>query len=242
MPKIKILIFLMPLVLILSACDLKFDINSNLNQLDKEADLTSDLEQAEDTEDGVESENGVFDYEIITDEEKMVLQIKTSEVVYQDFKALCGIEMMVYAQPADSGLVILQPFNPGSDRPLSQLFSFNLENGSCVILEISRELSDFGARVLSPDQNKMALALEADEAQVLKILDLVNDKALTLVNLPESETLNAGYGALSNHFDIKWLDNKTLQYTVFENTIKNYPRVAPEQIERVLQVRVVNVE
>ncbi len=248
MPKLKILILPALLILILTACNLKLNINSNLNQSELKVEDNQNLnvpaegEGNEPANINDSGENEITSYEVSADEENKVEKIKVEDVTYEDFKSLCGLEVMVYAQPEDSYLVIFQPFNPGSDKPVSQLYAFNLQNGSCAVMEVSRELSDFGARILSPDQIKMALALETDEAKTLKILDLVNDKAMTLVTLPDDETLNAGYGALSNHFDIKWLDNKMLQYTVFEDTVKNYPKNAPDHIEKVLQVRVVNIE
>ncbi len=248
MKKIKILILPVLFVLLLAGCNLKLNINSNLNQSELKVEDNKNLNETDQNEDNEkaemnnEEEKEINDYEINADEENKVEKINVGDVSYEDFKSLCGLDVMVYAEPKNSSLIIFQPFNPGSDKPFSQLYAFNLKNGACSIMEISKELSDFGARILSPDQSKIALAVETDEAKTLKILDLINDKAMTLVDLGDNETLNAGYGALSNHFDIKWLDNKMLQYTVFADTIKNYPKNAPDHIEKVLQVRVLNVE
>ena len=241
----KILLFLTILTLVLSACDLKVNINSDLEQSEVkvEENESVDTEEAEDVEPTEETKS--LNYEIIETPEFMAVSVKdkdTGEFLVLDLKEACGIETMVYAEPENQPLIIFKPFDPGSDKPFSQLFILNLETKECQEMEISQELSDFGVQVLSPDQTKMALALETNEARELKLLDLVNDKAMTLVELPEGETLNGGYGAMSNHFDIKWLDTKMIQYTVFENTFANYDTNAPDEIEKVLQVRVVSVE
>ena len=106
---------------------------------------------------------------------------------------------------------------------------------------MSKELSDFGARVLSPDQTKLAVALETNEAKELKVLDLIADQSKTLVILGNGETFNGGYGALSNKFDIRWQDNAKIQYTVYEDTVKNYADNAPQNPEKVKEVRIVDI-
>ncbi len=242
---LKLTILFLVAIMVLTACDLKLNINSNLNEssLEVKEGETLDKEEAKDTE-AIEQAKSL-NYEIIETPEFMTVSVKNKEtgaMIVPDLKEACGIETMVYAEPEIQPLIIFKPFDPGSDKPFSRLFALNLETKECQELEISKELSDFGARVLSPDQSKMALALETNEARELKLLDLVNDKAMTLVELSEGETLNGGYGAMSNHFDIKWLDNKMIQYAVFEDTVSNYDFNAPNEIEKVLQVRVVNIE
>jgi hypothetical protein len=245
MKKFKILFLLIIMVLVLGGCDLKININSDEGQKDIEVKVDENEEQEVTEDDTKEDEviiQGASDYEIITDEEGMVTQIKMGEVMIEDLAEFCGQEVMVYAQPESQELVVFVPFNPGSDKPADTLLAFKLKQFECNELESSAELSNFGARVLSADQTKLAIALETDEAKVLKLIDLINDKVITLVELAEGETLNGGYGALSNHFDIKWLDNKMVQYTVFADTVVNYSDKAVEGIEDVIQVRVVDVE
>jgi len=242
MKKFKILFLLIIMVLVLGGCDLKININSDEGQKEIEVKVDENEKQAEAEAKEAEVVETASDYEIIADEEGMVTQIKMGEVIIEDLDEFCGQEVMVYAQPESQELVVFVPFNPGSDKPANTLLVFKLKQFECNELESSVELSDFGARVLSADQTKLVVALETDEAKVLKLIDLINDKVITLVELDEGETLNGGYGALSNHFDIKWLDNKSLQYTVFADTVVNYSDKAVEGIEDVIQVRVVDVE
>jgi len=226
---------------VLAGCNLKINLNSNLNQSQIKVEPNANtLPENLNQNTNVSSEEKI-EYNIIANPEKMVTEIKSGDVTYKDFKSLCGNEVMVYAEP-QNGSIIFQSFDPGSDKPVSNLYFFNLKSGECKKLTISEELGNFGARILSPDQTKLAVALETNEAKELKLVDLINDTSKVLVTLPAGETLNGGYGALSNHFDIKWLDDKTLQYTVYEDTVKNYTTEAPEKIEKVLQVRVVKIE
>jgi hypothetical protein len=226
---------------VLAGCNLKINLNSNLNQSQIKVEPNANtLPENLNQNTNVSSEEKI-EYNIIANPEKMVTEIKSGDVTYKDFKSLCGNEVMVYAEP-QNGSIIFQSFDPGSDKPVSNLYFFNLKSGECKKLTISEELGNFGARILSPDQTKLAVALETNEAKELKLVDLINDTSKVLVTLPAGETLNGGYGALSNHFDIKWLDDKTLQYTVYEDTVKNYAEGVPEKIEKVLQVRVVKIE
>lgn len=243
----KILVLFVFFALILTACIIKVNLNSNLNQstanIEPSANIqTENLNQNSDANENINEEpQANLEYEILTNSEKMVTEIKINEVTLKDFKEICSSEVMVYAEPKN-GFIILQAFNPGSDSPVSGLYSLDLNSKGCKKLEVSKELADFGARVISPDQTKLALALETNEAKELKLLDLINDTSKVLVTLLEGETLNGGYGALSNHFDVKWLDDKTIQYTVYEDTIKNYTQGVLEKIENVLQVRVVKID
>jgi len=248
-------------VLILTGCNVKLNINSNLNQssLQVEPKANENINQVanqnvnqatnenlnQNENDNINAapvaENTGYDFDTTAD--NMVTAVKNTkgETIVNNLKAACGTEVMVYAKPAGQ-VVILKPYNPGSDRPVSVLYSLNLLTKVCKKLEISKELTDFGVQILSPDKTKVALALETKEAKELVLLNLINDASKVLVTLPEGETLNGGYGALSNHFDIKWLDDKTIQYTVYENTVENYATNAPEKVEKVLQVRIVKVE
>ena len=239
----KILSFILALT-IFTGCDLKINLNSNLNQTSIEVDSQADEETSDDQGQTEESQQEILDYEIITTEENMIEQIKnkSGEIIFDNLSESCGLEVMVYAQPDNQSLIILKPFDPGSDKYLNKLLVLNLREQTCQELEISQELTDFGSHVLSADQTKLALALETNEARQLKLLDLVYDKATTLVELTEGETLNGGYGAMTNHFDIKWLDETMIQYTVFKDTYENYAANAPDNIEKVLQVRVINIE
>lgn len=69
-------------------------------------------------------------------------------------------------------------------------------------------------------KRKYGIDLENDKgiSQTLKLLDLNNDSVKTIVTLSGNETFNAGYGALSSNFNIKWLDNSKVQYNVYDQS------------------------
>jgi hypothetical protein len=252
----KTLLTLVLFVLITAGCNLKVNLNTNGSTIQIEPG-NSNQNQNQNTNESVASVNAIentnsdqqtiiaqADYSFDVNGEGMIKQIvnKTSgEVVISEIKALCGNEMMIYARPENTSKVILAAFNPGSDKPVSNLYLLDLSSKTCKKLEVSKELSDFGARVLSPDQSKLAVALETNEAKELKVLDLIADQSKTLVTLGPDETLNSGYGALSNKFDIKWVGNDQIQYTVYEDTVKNYPDKTPENTEKVKEVRIINI-
>jgi hypothetical protein len=248
----KILLTLAISTLIITGCNLKVNLNTNLNDSSIQVE-PGNANQNQNTNQPVTETNTNSDqlvantqveFTFEVNDEKMITRVvnKTSgEVWISDIKALCGNEMMIYAHPANSMKVILAQFNPGSDKPVRSLYLLYLQNKTCTKLEISKDLSDFGARVLSPDQSKLAVILETNEAKELKILDLIVDQSRTLVTLGDGETFNGGYGALSNKFDITWQGNDKIQYTVFEDTVKNYPDKLPEAIEKVKEVRIVSL-
>ncbi|MBN1325582.1 hypothetical protein JW977_01190 [Candidatus Falkowbacteria bacterium] len=242
MKSIKFFLVFSLAVILLTACDLKVNINSdgNLNKLPEVS-----VNATDNTDESVNTNTAVIIVpEIVSTTEGAISQIKNatdSSVLIENIKDLCWQDMKLFAKPS-SELLILTPLNPGSDKPLSDLYNLNLVKKTCVKSSASDELTDFGARVLSPNQTKLALALETNEAKILKLIDLVAGTSKVIVTLPEGETLNGGYGALSNHFDIKWLDDETIQYTVFKDTVSNYDIKAPNGIEDVLQVRVVKIE
>lgn len=238
----KILLILFLFVIIITGCNLKINLNSNLNQGNIQVEDNGDQPTDENAKtSGQKTSDFTFD----TSKEGMIKQIlikETNDVWIDDLTILCESDVMMFAQPLDSALVILTQFNPGTDKPVSNLYSLNLQEKECGKLTVTKELSDFGARVLSPDQSKLAVALEINEARILKILDLLADESKIVVTLGDGETLNGGYGALSNHFSISWLDNSKIQYTVYEDTYKDYDIDAPETLEKVIEVRITTIE
>jgi hypothetical protein len=238
------LLLLISLAIVLAGCDLEVNLNSNLNQ--DQAVNNSEPQEPETESESVQPEESVkqVDYQLVTTEEDMLEKItdQNNEMIIEDATELCETEVMVYAKPQNQPLLILKPFDPGSNKYLNRLLVLNLDKQTCQQLEISQELTDFGAHVLSPDQTKLAVALETNEARELKLLDLVYDKSLTLVELEKGQTLNGGYGAMSNQFNINWQDNQTIQYAIFKDTYENYDPKAPEEPEKILQVKVLQID
>jgi len=249
----KLFLTLVLCTLVITGCNLKVNLNTNLNDSSIQiepgnANQNQNINQPAvnantNSNQLVTKETMGFSFDQTGDAMiKQIINKKNNEVWIPDLKGLCGSDMMIYTQPTAAAKVILTEFNPGSDKPVSSLYLLDLPNKTCKKLEVSKELADFGARVLSPDQTKLAVALETAEAKILKVLDLIADQSKTLVTLGDGETLNGGYGALSNKFDIKWQDNDKIQYTVYEDTVKNYSDKIPDVPEKVKEVRIVNLQ
>jgi hypothetical protein len=248
----KTLLTLALCALIITGCNLKVNLNTNLNDSSIQVE-PGNANQNQNTNQPVTETNTNSDqlvantqveFTFEVNNEKMITRVvnKTSgEVWISDIKALCGNEMMIYAHPDNSMKVILAQFNPGSDKPVRSLYLLYLQNKTCAKLKVSENIADFGARVLSPDQTKLAVSLETNEAKELKVLDLIADQSRILVTLGDGETFNGGYGALSNKFDITWQGNDKIQYTVYEDTVKNYPDKLTEVMEKVKEVRIANL-
>lgn len=251
----KLTILLVLAIVILAGCNLKVNLNSNLNQsnIQVEPNVNQNLNQPvtdntntqalNDNTNLVANETVDFTFKTTGDNQaEQVINKKSGEVWIDSLEKLCGAAVMIYAHPENSMKVIMTRFNPGSEKEVSTLYLLYLQNKTCTKLEVSKELGAAGARILSPDQAKLAVALETDEARDLIVLDLLGDTSKTVVTLAEGETLNAGYGALSNHFDIKWLDNEKIQYTVYNDTVKNFDTKAPAELEKVKEVRIVSIQ
>jgi hypothetical protein len=244
----KIFLTLAISALIMTGCNLKVNLNTNGSTVETSNTNASQNTNQPVAETNTNSDqlvaNNKINFTFELNDEKMITKVvnkDSGEVWISDIKALCGNEMMIYAHPVDSMKVILSQFNPGSDKPVRSLYLLYLQNKTCTKLEVSKDLADFGARVLSPDQTKLAVALETNEAKELKVLDLIADQSGILVTLEDGETLNGGYGSLSNKFDINWQGDDKIQYTVYEDTVKNYPDNLPDVAEKVKEVRIINL-
>lgn len=252
----KLTILLVLAIVILAGCNLKVNLNSNLNQSNIQVEPNTNANQninqpanentnaqAEENKDIlVANETVDFTFKTTGDNQaEQVINKKSGEVWIDSLEKLCGAAVMIYAHPESSMKVIMARFNPGSDKAVNTLYLLYLQNKTCTKLEVSKELGAAGARILSPDQVKLAVALETDESRDLKVLDLLADTVKTVVTLAEGETLNAGYGALSNHFNINWLDNSKIQYTVYNDTVKNFDVKAPVELEKVKEVRIIDI-
>lgn len=113
-----------------------------------------------------------------------------------------------------------------------KMFSFNIDSKEFKKMEISKYYCDhkicgyycgWGAFV-SPNK-KMILVPSKDKSeegkglsQALYLLDLEKDEIRTLVNLSNNETLNKNFGGDYSSFDIKWLGDKTIQYSVYDQS------------------------
>ncbi len=75
--------------------------------------------------------------------------------------------------------------------------------------------------------------------QQLVLYDLENETINLLVQLTDTETLNGGYYAMSENIDAQWLDDNTIEYSVFDQSGRDeYSDVKKTLIEkRIVQIK-----
>lgn len=158
-----------------------------------------------------------------------------NQVVVASTTKLCGDAMDKYVFLPGSTTLYMAPFNPGADIPMTAIYSLDLKTQQCNKMAISQQLEDFGQKVLSPNQTRLAVALEGNARQLV-LLDLATDTSKILVTLPTGQTLNGGDGGLSNFFAIRWINDTTISYTVFADSIGDNGRKTVID-ERTVQVK-----
>ena len=161
-------------------------------------------------------------YELVLETgDGLIGQVKnsdTGEIAISNVKELCGQNAMLYTKTNNSAIFILQPYNPGAGLPLRKLLRLNAKDKTCASIQSYGENFTFGIDVLSPDHSLLAIAFDTDGAKTFRVIDLVNDVKVNEYIVNQGETLNAGYGDMSNEFEIKWLDDSKIQYAVFKDT------------------------
>ena len=113
-----------------------------------------------------------------------------------------------------------------------RVLSFNINSKEFKEMEISKYFCKYemcgyycGWGVFVSSNKKMILMPSKDKSeegkglsQALHLLDLEKDEIRTLVNLSNNETLNKNFGSDYSSFDIKWLNDKTIQYSVYDQS------------------------
>jgi hypothetical protein len=153
---------------------------------------------------------------------------------------LLGV-LSLYGFNKENSTLIFKTVYPDTDDQGSKLYT--LETGSDTftpLTQINQVYFGWGGSVLSPDKRYLAYAPENTKgntgiSQLLYLFDLPNDKIQTIVELGASESFNAGFGYLSSSFEIVWLDDNTIQYSVFEQKeieTVNYNKLLKPLIEK----------
>ncbi len=123
-----------------------------------------------------------------------------------------------YAQPVCEG-VVLQFILMETDHPGGDLYRYTPTFGieKMAVNDVYR--STFGGEKLSTNHRYIALPRTSKEDSSaenrLYVIDLQKDTSWLAVELPENESLNGGQG-LSSQYDIRWNDNHSLSYSVFD--------------------------
>ncbi len=98
------------------------------------------------------------------------------------------------------------------------LFSLNIN--SLELREI-KEFKWFGTTVFSPEGDR-AVSLGEYPATSLYLICFNTDTKMSVLNLKEEETLEEQMRELDSYFNIKWLDEKNIEYKVYKNEIKKF--------------------
>lgn len=165
-----------------------------------------------------------FDKKIIRTDKKT----QTSETLIESIFEAGGIKkgsLGPYSFPQDSRYIFLVHNFPDTDLGSNDIWKFNIETKKLSELSnINSIFTGWNEQVLSPDGKFILAAVDGENnaewgiSKHLYLLDLTNDSKITLVTLPDTQTFNAGYGALSNHWEINWLNNITIEYSIFKQT------------------------
>lgn len=118
---------------------------------------------------------------------------------------------------------------PESDDAKGQLVVYNVEKGELKYLEnINKIYVGWGSLVFSPDK-KLAIYVPDTYAQNnmtgqdgldqhLYLFDLLVDSSDEIVTLSGLESFNKGCGAMSSIYEISWLTDNEIQYSVFNKS------------------------
>lgn len=147
-----------------------------------------------------------------------IIDSVSGKTIIESTKEICGVGVQFpFSQSQISTTLVVSPIRPETDGPYPEkLLALDTVNKKCETMKISTLFGDFGFQVLSPDGKSLAAVFE-NAPRTLYLLDLTNDTSKKIVNLPESETLNGGFGALSNVFELSWANASTIQYSVYRN-------------------------
>ncbi len=156
------------------------------------------------------------------EEEVVVASIKQ---VLPELQAKPNLLLSVFASPNNSNVVIFKSVFSDTDYPAGVLYSFNTVNGRFTKMKVNDVYDGFfGGFALSPNQTKFVWAPDAKDesgkAQAMYLIDLVADKYSVVVGLSGNETFNAGFYAMSFHFEINWVNDSKVKYAVFNQSKK----------------------
>lgn len=130
---------------------------------------------------------------------------------------------------ADDNYIILTQANgsDGFNMPIP-LWRFNVQTKKLTPLSnINKLINTNFTLIFSPDRRRVAAAnwdtinntnACLGDSRTLYLLDLINDSIRAVVSLKAGETLAAGYCGVSPAQKIVWLDDKRIQYDVYDQT------------------------
>ncbi len=132
-----------------------------------------------------------------------------------------------------------------TDAPPMDIFKFDLRTKTFTKLSSSEYYSGYGTKALSPDGEKIIALKDTvsdPNIQKLWVIDLPTDTVKLAVELSGNESFN---GCSENCFsgiagEISWLDNDTIQYSVYDSSNKMNTGKYPDF--QLIEVRTVDVK
>jgi hypothetical protein len=142
-----------------------------------------------------------------------------------ELKAEFNLLLYIFAQPENSEVVIFKSALVDTNNPGGDLYSFSTADSKFTKMKVNDVYSGFfGGFALSPDQTKFVWVPDAQDesgkAQMMYLIDLINDTYSTVVNLSGNETFNAGLYAMSSYFEVSWVNDEKIKYAVFDQSKK----------------------
>lgn len=186
--------------------------------------IYSILEAEPKVEDGYFIEYHMDDWDgrlvsIDSDFEKTVLVSSFREALPE----LQGLALGRFSFPKESNLLFLDSFLPESDAGRGKIYSYNIETKLFSLMKTATSYgSGWGESVLSPDGTMFVSVSDGEEDNKIYIIDLLNDSVLDTIifgsgESPVQDRNNLG-GAAS--FDIRWINDDTIEYFVFDSSKK----------------------
>jgi len=133
---------------------------------------------------------------------------------------ICELSM-----PANSPIVYVRTCNPETDNAQGKAYAYDATNNQFKSLDnINAIFTGWGAIAVSPDKKSIVYVPDQSLVDVKKagldqelyVFDLIQDSATKLITLSGNETFNSGCGAMSNVYEISWVDDNTINYGVFK--------------------------
>jgi hypothetical protein len=156
--------------------------------------------------------------------------VKSIKAAIPALKKQSNLVLMNLAQPLNSDKVFFQEALLNTDAPGGAVYVFDVVSKNFKKLsDVNTIYGGFGGFALAPDATRFAWTPEGNneqgKVQTMYLVNLVNDSYDVAVQLGGKETFNGGTGALSSSYDISWIDNDIIKFTVYDQTKKKNNQV-----------------
>jgi hypothetical protein len=134
------------------------------------------------------------------------------------------VALRKFAEPSNSKTVFFRSYLPETDNPFGALYAYDISANQFTFMKVNADFAGWGnPSFVSVDQTKFAFIPEGDVDglnQKMFLIDLQKDTYRLLVQLSGNETFNAGYNVITSSFDLRWIDENTLEYPVYDQSKK----------------------